>query len=522
LTLRRLAICFAFATWCFLNTWVEFAETHNSYFMRYDPLRVVVAPVLCWEILVAAMMFGTWEWSRRRAPKHPLVLHSLFLVSCCVPLGMAAVAVLRLSPFDFTPIVRNRLFWPVALIIAAVPLSLAILRPVAASRFMRTVFLYSWPVLAIILIQAVRGPLARYPNAAYADGPLAARLNSPAPRVRVVWVIFDELSQTIAFGNRPASLQLPNLDRLRSESFYATAAEAPGGSTQVSMTALTLGEKVLEAIPQGTNDLQLRTPTRSDLFGWSSATSVFDAARALGFNTALVGWFHPYGRELNRSLTKCYWTSGWLVPGIEEPFEPQPMVSAMWDRAKLQFVELPLAGRIPGMLPETYHLEETRKRFSYLLDRARELVADPTIGLSLIHLPVPHPPAIYNRSTRSMTVAGGVGYLDSVALADLTLGILRQSLEQAGLWDRTALLISADHGWRTSMWRSRTDWTAEDEAASHNSTSGIPFLLKLPGQTTGLSYARPFNTVVTRQIILSILGGRLTDPAQVPDSIERY
>ena len=75
---------------------------------------------------------------------------------------------------------------------------------------MRSMFLYSCPVLILVLIQAASGTLLKYPRSAYADGALAAPLKvQPATDVRVVWIIFDELSQTIAFGSRPPGVELP-------------------------------------------------------------------------------------------------------------------------------------------------------------------------------------------------------------------------------------------------------------------------------------------------------------------------
>jgi membrane-anchored protein YejM (alkaline phosphatase superfamily) len=111
-------------------------------------------------------------------------------------------------------------------------------------------------------------------------------------------------------------------------------------------------------------------------------------------------------------------------------------------------------------------------------------------------------------------------YLDSVALVDRELGMLRRAIEEAGQWDRTAILVSSDHGWRTSTWRGGTTWTAEDEAVAHQDTSGVPFVLKLPGQKTGLAFGKSFNTVLTRQVITAILNGQLSDPAAVPAFIE--
>ena len=58
--LRRFLICLAFATWCFLNTWVEYAEGGIAYFARQDPIEAVVVPVICLEILLALGMFAVW------------------------------------------------------------------------------------------------------------------------------------------------------------------------------------------------------------------------------------------------------------------------------------------------------------------------------------------------------------------------------------------------------------------------------------------------------------------------------
>jgi Type I phosphodiesterase / nucleotide pyrophosphatase len=182
----------------------------------------------------------------------------------------------------------------------------------------------------------------------------------------------------------------------------------------------------------------------------------------------------------------------------------------MWDRAVLQVAALPLIGHLPGMFPGIHQREERIRVFSRQSARAIEIVADPAIGLALIHLQIPHPPAIYNRSRGMTTAKGRIGYLDNVALVDRTLGVLRDAIEQAGLWDRTALLVSADHGWRTSLWRGTPEWTADEEVVSRQDTSGVPFLLKLPHQTLNVSYDKRFNTVVTRKIITAVLSGRLS------------
>ena len=200
---RRLAICAAFATWCFLDTWVEFAEGTSAYFSRHDPVRAVAIPVLACQLVLTVGMFAVWELFRKRRLTRRTGVHLLFLSSCLVPLGIAAVAAVRASPVNLIPAIQTHWFWLVVLGAVAAPLSFVFLRPFAASHLMRGMLLWSWPVLAFVLFQAGRKTLLRYPAASYRDRPPAPPLPNPPRDVRVVWIIFDETSQEIAFGNRP-------------------------------------------------------------------------------------------------------------------------------------------------------------------------------------------------------------------------------------------------------------------------------------------------------------------------------
>jgi len=488
------------------------------YFARLDPVRAVVLPVLALVLGLTLAMLAAWEFAIRRRLGGRVAVHYLFLAACLAPAGMASVAFLRVLPFHLTPLVQARWFWPAAVAVGAGPVIWTIRKPVHASRLARGVLLYSLPVLGLFLFAAIRGSLL-FPHSAYQDGDLAAPLPPRPGGTRVVWIIFDELSQAIAFGNRPADLALPNLDRLRQESFYATSAASPANFTEMSLPCLILGDEVTAASPTGPGDLRVKLRSREAIVLWSKLPNVFDTARGLGYNTALVGWFHPYGRVISHSLTKCYWTAGGLAPGVEEPTADQPLFDAMRDRVGLQFMALPVVGHLPGVDPAVYYRREKMKRLEFLNARAREIVSDPEIGLALIHLPVPHPPAIYDRARGELS-AGKRSYLDNVALVDRELGMLRRAMENAGVWDGTTVLVSADHGWRTWMWRGSNIWTPEDESVSHQQTMGVPFLVKLAGETAPATYSKPFNTLVTRRLITAILQGQVKDEADVRAVIE--
>jgi len=501
---KVVALCCAVSTWCFLNCWVELAQGDSVYFARFHPATLIVLPVVCCQVLLVGLFMAAWALLRSR--RDARWTQYLLLALSGLPAGMASVALLRMLPFDPAPLIRTSAFWPVAGLIA-LPLGvLSVAWPARALRLVRGVFLYSIPVLALIVVRAGFAAAAWSP-ADFVDRPLAKKLASPA-RARVVWIVFDELSRKFAFDQRPAGLHLPEFDRLRAQSIYASSAESPGDSTLECLPSLMLGRTVETAVPEGPSTLRLRLKGATDTFDWSSAPSVFTAARAMGYNTALTGWFHPWGRVLSASLTDSAWVASWRHAGAEEPFSGQSLPERMWFRLRLQIAAIPLLGHWPGYFPGLVEREEKIARLRYLRERATALASDPANGLVVLHLPAPHPPAVYDRATSTLAPASRrISYVDSLALADHVLGEIRSGMEAKGLWDRSAVIVSADHGWRANLWRGGPQWTAEDEALPADDPVAVPFLVKLPGQQTTATWGEPFPTVRTRALVEKLLGG---------------
>jgi hypothetical protein len=70
----------------------------------------------------------------------------------------------------------------------------------------------------------------------------------------------------------------------------------------------------------------------------------------------------------------------------------------------------------------------------------------------------------------------------------------------AGLWDKTTVLVSSDHPNRTSM------------SVDGKSDPRVPFLLKMPSQTSGSIYHPELRTVVTKPLLEAILSRKITTP----------
>jgi hypothetical protein len=254
---------------------------------------------------------------------------------------------------------------------------------------------------------------------------------------------------------------------------------------------------------------------------WSSQSSVFSKARDLGVNSAIVGWYHPYCRIIGDQVVSCM--------SCNTGRSSLPVTSASQFltavRENVLAPELALLDTSDG--DRRRWREELLQSYREILQASREAVLDRDIGLVLLHFPVPHPPGIFDRQTNEFDTGGDASYLDDLKLADNTLGDLRRTMEEAGLWENAVVVLSSDHWWRGDLWRHVRDsrawsWTAEDEAVFSDVDERIPFIVKLAGQHSSISYTREFNTVLTHDLLLALLNGSLSDTAGVVDWLDTH
>ncbi len=355
------------------------------------------------------------------------------------------------------------------------------------------------------------------PPSAYVDQPNAPLLPAKPNSPRVIWIIFDELDQSLVFDHRPASVQLPEFDRLRGESTYAGHVEAPGLYTMEAIPALLTGQHVDHARQLGPGDLALQvsnTDLRRDsmersqdsvrdsmerfqhsMFGrverilgrgrpltrWSTERNIFDDFRDIDVNTAIIGSELPYCRAIGHSVSSC----DWLPSGTVEVALKRP---AIFDRAWYLLRTRLFA--FPGLSSTRFFRaplfnEETRREsrqaevasFELMRRRALGLAADTRFQLVYMHFPIPHLLGLYDRRKQAYSTEDSASYLDNLALADRTLGEIR-----AAAPSDTTFFVTSDHPLR--------DWIIEDaawwndhETASLGSVRRryVPFLYKRPG-----------------------------------------
>jgi len=296
---------------------------------------------------------------------------------------------------------------------------------------------------------------------------------------RVVWIIYDELDERLAFSARPKDCPLPEFDRLCAESLQATNAFPPAGATIISLPALITGRYVVKAVPVARSELSISYADAKAPVGWSTQPSVFCRVHNLGFNTAVVGWLHPYSRLFPSCLNFCEW-----APVAEKQVaRGETLIDSMIAQ---------ISAMATAVQQRWLHVNLYKRQ----LDVSRHLVTDARYGLIFLHLVGPHGPGIYDPRKGTFTITSfsiARGYLQNLQLTDKTMGILRHDMEQAGQWDRSWVIVSSDHWWRFSR--------TYDGRLDHR----VPFILKAPGRNQPIIYGSPLNTVITQDLILSIL-----------------
>ncbi|MGC2403321.1 MAG: sulfatase-like hydrolase/transferase [Acidobacteriaceae bacterium] len=323
------------------------------------------------------------------------------------------------------------------------------------------------------------------------------RANIPHEGRRIIWLLFDELSYEQTFDRRFPGLLLPNFDRLRSESLTFADLKPAGPDTERVVPSLFLGHEIelLRSDLDGNPSIKLAGQTAWQRFD-PKATLFFDAQR-LGWTTGLVGWYNPYCRILAGTLDYCFWRMG------NGQWDGTSPAKSAWQNATVPLTNELLAWQgKQSFTPQEKHASD----LAALMPRAMALIQDQRIGFVFIHLPVPHPPGIYDRRSARISTTGS--YIDNLALADRSLGELMDTIQATPRAAETYVVVCSDHSWRVPLWRPTGFWKKEDEDASRGRFDPRPVLMiHSPGQQSEQEVTTLFDELRIHEILEDLLRG---------------
>lgn len=525
--LKRAAIALSIANLCFLFVWSEIlhiASDRRFFFL----LKTRPDPLFFWALLLDVLVLAAIIFSLLLLRKSG---RRLLRYSATAILALLCLFALYQCRRSFNgalySVISTRTIFELQLAIIAVIVLLILRWPRRALPGLRTFFLVLSPLFFVF---AAQGLALYYGSGSRQYGPhLAGMLPKGISHNRAIWIIFDELDYRFLFENRPSRIQLSHFDELRRASLMGDRVKSPAHNTTSAMPSLLLARDIPgnDDIRLATRPVEVRFSGCSKFVSLPSQENVFRRARALGYNTAVSGWYHAYCRLFGGDLSACATSEGAgtaLIPQQllrNRPFLYKAAYLADWQARSLPLVQ----GRhwIAPMPDEArYYRQWHILQTEFVLRRGTAMLRNPQLNFVLLHLPVPHPPGIWDAHKQSFSTSDRLNYIDNLELADRILGQIRTTLEQSGDWDRSTILVSADHPYRPQLWL--TGATAGDlssaalaemvQATHRKWQPYIPFFLKLPGQKTGIEYHREFNSVLSANLLLAALKGDIRTPSQ--------
>jgi membrane-anchored protein YejM (alkaline phosphatase superfamily) len=179
------------------------------------------------------------------------------------------------------------------------------------------------------------------------------------------------------------------------------------------------------------------------------------------------------------------------------------------DQTPLQNAAAPVKEFVRSWKPDGGFPEQEKHAsdLETIMPQAQALIRNENIRFAFIHLPVPHPPGIYDRRPGQHPPVGT--YLDNLVLADHTLAQLLATIENTSSASRTAVIVCSDHSWRVPLWRPTPQWSREEQIASKGRfDQRAVLMIRDPGQQSGIDITRPFELIGIHDIIERMLRGQ--------------
>jgi hypothetical protein len=282
-------------------------------------------------------------------------------------------------------------------------------------------------------------------------------------RPRLVWILFDELAYRPTFEARDAGLQLPSFDRLRAESTLYSAMTPVAYRTTRVVPSLLLGKAVTDVTYTANNEYLVQVEGDAHWQMLDANATLFGMAKQHGLTSSIVGWYIAYCPVLVGVATNCYWAN-------EDAQDRGPTSTSasflenVWFPLRI-LAEQAVAPRWAWRGCAAWNALGHEAAVKDIEEHALSTVDNSQADIIYLHLPAPHPPAVWDRRTGTYGLGGS--YLDSLDYSDRLLGKIMNVLEGQPRWAETTLIVQGDHSWRTDMWRPLPGWSAEDERISH-------------------------------------------------------
>lgn len=338
------------------------------------------------------------------------------------------------------------------------------------------------------------------------DKQLVTPADTTDQKIRVVWLVFDEWDQEVAFTKRQDGFQLPNLDHLRERAFFANKAKQAGKSTLLAIPGMTVGKPVTWANETATHGVEIRLEGENEPAYWRDVPNLFDDLRGDDKNVAIMThYFLSHCRQFAHLTARCWEHGNWWRS------ETHTVVDGMTDFVASAYRNLPSFGGKPDN-PIIFTWTDYQRELERFLEATKSAVSDPKLDFVYSHWMIPHDPFLYdaNEGTFLFQPKDATGYWDNLQLLDNVAGELLASLQQSGLAERTVVVFGSDHIWRGS------------HEFGYENQDHVPFIVAMPGDRKPFDYSPEFSLLSFRELVSRLFAGRIENYEQLAAFLDTY
>jgi len=339
-------------------------------------------------------------------------------------------------------------------------------------RFFRATCLIVSPAVPLVFLQLLWYPSFSVPleTVPTGDAVALARGDLPERNERRVYVfIFDEWSYARTFDRPDFGVEFPNLARLVQTATVYHDAHSPHRSTSQSLPGILFQTTDTYVFAGGHVGFDGGDGT---ILAARWHDSLFHQADLAGYDTYLVGWYHPYRRMFGSELDFC-----WSAPSSAEALLSDSLLEKVIGHSRIglgkALVSIPKPAALQWRVEQwcdTSNTDHAVGTSAAIHNLALGIIRQAGHCLAVFHYAVPHWPFVYDRDGFNPDASGenplhfglsrdGAGgspereryiarYTDNLRYADTLIGELIESITSAGHFASSTIVLTSDHSWR--------------------------------------------------------------------------
>jgi len=354
-----------------------------------------------------------------------------------------------------------------------------------AGLLVLSVFWIYCGIRAPFLLQAIH----RGPGQAHEKGLLDPAAKS---RQKIIWVLFDELDPAYVY-DAAQGFKLQSLRKGFENAFYTGFAIAPTNRTVNSVLSYLLSEQVVEVKPVSANVALLRIDGQAAV-PFKPEGTIFEKLWQKGYKIGISGWHLPYCRLFEKYASECAQFGSSKYNNVTS----SDYVEALWMD-------------LHSLLPDWASFQH-----GYIYKKSWEssewLLRNKSLDFIYLHFSVPHLPRVANGESERFAAffdSTQKAYESNLSLVDESIDRIREILASEGEWDRSILIITSDHWWRTPE-------------RLKNRHFQVPLLIRLPWEEEKRISSTPFSNILISDIILALSKSEITDYAGLSNWIDGH